>query len=472
MTSAYVFFALSIMILAGQFTAKFALFSNDRWIKSDSLYHLTIAREIRRQGKLPAKIERFLLHEDYSYPPLFHRLLSLIPEKKQWESQLLGPVSDTLIGFAILAFVVQTFGWTLAIISIVVYSLSPYSLTSYLGAVPEPLANLFLVVSMFSSFLFLFTSGILTEFALGIISTVCMCAVFLTHRSTTQSLIAILISEFLGTRSILFLVFPVIGAILALSILGQRETRNVKDHLKFIVFSAKYHFRLYSHLLRNRNFVQAIKEIWNPMSVALNFPIIFLIPLFYANLNSELYLLLVLWALGSIVIYLCWIVGFGYRHLGSAVPALSILVAINTRSEPVVLASVLVVMALVFLMKYYYLFRKETMLVNSDYMDACNFLTHHTAPEDLVMSLPLGESYNLLFFTRCRILQGSGGCADGASFNFELHKRVDGKQDISEVISQFQPNYILTSKEQPIQGIGETVYENVSYKILQIGQKS
>lgn len=435
-----------------------------RWVGSDSLYHLFIAKEIRRLGHLPTTIDRFLVEETYTYPPLHHLLISVIPERWDAQSQKLGYVYDAITSLAIGLATYYSFGWIASILAVVIYFASPFSTNAYLGASPVPLGILFVTLFALVSASISPSGGSSVVLFIGI-STVLVCGAVLSHRSSTQTMFALVVSETIYLHTLEFLVPLVAGLALAALVMRRRFYIQIADHVRFLRGLAELQMNIYSNLWKQREFRRILAEHLWPRTVVINFPLLLFLPAFFFLKGSTAGFLLV-WVIGVLAIYLLWLPGRGYRQLGSAVPPLCILSAWLAVTFPVTAIGVVGIPLALAAAKYITLVRPGKMFVSENYLSACEFLIQKGTPADVVLSIPLGESYSLLYFTKCRILQGSGGDSRGLIFNRWLHSEVDGKSDISEVLKRFKPRFILRQRNSNTKLPATLEYANDEFEIL------
>ena len=90
-------------MLGGILAATFAV----RWwprlklphaIGSDAYFHLLMARTIRENGhRIPSEVPRVLVCRPYTYPYLFHWLLSFVPDRCLMAAErIVSPMLDTV----------------------------------------------------------------------------------------------------------------------------------------------------------------------------------------------------------------------------------------------------------------------------------------------------------------------------------------------------------------------------------------
>jgi uncharacterized protein YggT (Ycf19 family) len=80
---------------------------NPEWRNTDAYVHFNIIREIRRNGHRPPEYHSQTLHPGkYTYPPLIHVLLSLLPERYYTTiDRAFSPIVDILFGALLIALI-------------------------------------------------------------------------------------------------------------------------------------------------------------------------------------------------------------------------------------------------------------------------------------------------------------------------------------------------------------------------------
>jgi len=124
------------------------------WVGKDVFYHLLIAKEIRKNKKLPETVNYFIFPEEYNYPPFLHVFLSLFKEKYHQKLQFMSIIFDIVTGILIFIVVVHTFNIWIAIFSTMLYFMTPISIDNSLTLGPRSIANMYMVAALFSLFYF------------------------------------------------------------------------------------------------------------------------------------------------------------------------------------------------------------------------------------------------------------------------------------------------------------------------------
>jgi len=173
---------LVLLILGLQILSRFILLKRNIWLGKDSFYHLIVARYVRKEKKLPETIDAFVFKEDYNYPPLLHIILSLFNEKYDQKLQFITPIFDIVTGLIIFGCFYYLFNYSVALLSFIIYILTPITLDNSISLSPRGIANTFFVGSLLSLLLYL-TSYNLIFLLLAI---VLASLVYITHRLTTK----------------------------------------------------------------------------------------------------------------------------------------------------------------------------------------------------------------------------------------------------------------------------------------------
>jgi hypothetical protein len=153
-------------ILGGILAAAFAV----RWwprlklphaIGSDAYFHLAMARTIRDNGhRIPVEVPRVLVCRPYTYPYLFHWLLSFVPERSLMAAErLISPLLDTcyvLLTFVFVSRITEAAGltrepagtalWCAALVAVSPAFLSVGPGPRAYGATPRTLGQLLFMV--------------------------------------------------------------------------------------------------------------------------------------------------------------------------------------------------------------------------------------------------------------------------------------------------------------------------------------
>ncbi|MDG7011410.1 MAG: hypothetical protein JRN57_04750 [Nitrososphaerota archaeon] len=460
-----------VLLLAGVTLATFAVrasfISGGRWVKGDSLYHLAIARETRRLGHLPATIDRFILPETYAYPPLHHLIISRIPGRWDLQTQKVGFAYDALTTFAVGYAGYALGGWEAGLVAPLVYVLSPFPLTSCLATSPQPLGVFFVAAFALSAASLPSAPGS-AFLPLFVLSGAAAAGAMLSHRSTSQALIPLAAAESLAYGPLDFVGPLLLGSLIALLLFRERFLAQVREHVKFVVLQGGHQLNVLSGLLKQRRFARALEVHFMPRVVAANFPLVVLVPLLLLFVpGAPLYLLL--WAAGVIAMYLLWLPGRGYRHLAAAVPALSLLSAWAIGASPLAAVPLIGVPLALSAAKYLRTVRRGKIFLTSQSLSACAALDRLASDGDMVLVIPFSESYTALYFSRCKILQGSGGDPEGLMFNRRLDQLISQEGGVEALVRQYGPRFVLLSSAAEAKVAGTVLFENEGYRIIGVG---
>lgn len=431
------FFYLSIIILIGSFPRFYLLFKYG-WVGKDTFYHFIVAGSIKQKGFPPRTIDQFVKPELYDYPPLLHVFLSYFDKKHYRKIQYLSPVSDIVTGIVIFIFSYQYLGFQIASIATFIYLVTPFVLDNAFSLNPRSLANLFLVLSLFSWYNYYISAGIFWF----ILSILCSSLVLLSHRLTIQCWGILLIALSLWTRSWIPIVILALAIVVAVLVTRGYYLTVIRGHIAFVREFGRKFFDKRSQAERARTFPSI-------QYVVFNLPLLILIPLFLIyplQIQDPLSQFMLAWICSLVALSLAWVFGEGVRHMICAVPAMAILWAswIVQNNFYIILVP-LGGLSLIFL--GYKIFRLEknpgiSGIISDQLMEAFNYINLHRRPGDILLCLPLDFTYNAAFFTGCIMLQSSGGFAQGLSFNQQLHRRIcEGK--IGEIIVEYSPRWIL-----------------------------
>ncbi len=369
----YVFILAILSVLILSFFLKASLLSNKGWVEMDSIHHLSMGLWVKQNCGLPDIIARYNQNEKYTYPPLLHIIISKFPEKKMWYAQFLGPVCDFAIGLMIGIYAGHDFGWTIAWIAVTSYAFTPYLFSAYIGASAEALAVTFLAFSLFILSLAL-NAQLSIQFPLVILSASGISAVILTHRSTTEALLAIVLVESIGLHQLIFVEATILGLIFSLTLLRGRLIVNLADQFRMIQLFALDKSKVYTRLLRSGKFLDFIEMVWEPRSVFVNFPLVIFIPMVFYLKLINISPFLFYWMLSLLILYVSWIPGKGLRRLGAIGPPLSIMVAEIASKVPWVLFFIFISVASALTLKYVHTIKPRKQFVSDKLIEACEFL--------------------------------------------------------------------------------------------------
>jgi len=199
----------------------------------DVFFHLLAAK--RFEGGLPRRLGAFIVGDEYTYPPLFHFLLSLIPEGARERAPLLiGIASD--LGSMILVHAVSSalFGEAVAAIAALAYAVTPMNYIESIWQTPRPLGIFLYNLSMALLLLAPQPARPLAAPSIALL--------LLSHRLSAQALwlsSALLIPILIEGDPPAILWIP-IGFALAIAASKGFYLKALKDHLEVIGFHLRY----------------------------------------------------------------------------------------------------------------------------------------------------------------------------------------------------------------------------------------
>jgi len=429
------FFMLMLALAVG-FYLRAYLLTKYRYVGKDTFYHLVVSQIMRKEGRIPKKIDQFVVPEEYDYPPLFHLLLSRFDKRYHERLQILSPVFDILTAVVIYTFCAYTQNHFIAFAATMIYLVTPFTLDTSYNLGPRSMANLFLVLSITT--LIIYTNGN-SLIALGI-SIVSATMVLLTHRLTTQSLVFVLLSCSVVTKALLPILVIILAILLSIVVTKGGYLNVLKGHLKFITTFGKK--TIHQPVLKTIS-----TAFSSPIYVLFNIPIIiFIIPfLLTPTSGNGVYSLILIWAFALTILSILWIMGEGIRHMTNAVGAYAVAAAIWSNEHTMLYLYLIILISLVFCIIKIRRLEKDPSIsgvVTDDMMKSFEYIRLNKSPNDILLCLPLDLTYNAAYFTECKMLQSSGGFAKGLEFNQKLHGTVkEGR--LNQIIEEYNPQWIM-----------------------------
>jgi len=205
----------------------------------DTWYHLYIADRIRREKRLPERVEQFLVPGPYDYPPGIHLLLASVPRKIALRfNWLLAPVVETL---HILLLIGVTYSLTqdvaVALVAGSIYATYSTLIVQFSALTPRVLGALLVSVLVLLVFY-----GVQTDLILPLVAAVLVGVVLLhTHKMSSQTvlfLFAFLSVLWVDPTYIGFVAAMVIVAVLAS---GGYYLTILRGHFNIIDFWRRQH---------------------------------------------------------------------------------------------------------------------------------------------------------------------------------------------------------------------------------------
>lgn len=211
----------------------------------DHFYWILAARAYRAQRGFPVRIEgKYLLEDErQTYPPGFGLFLALFPE-----TILRGPVSVwivvaldavTLAALLVAASALGVGAWGLVAL-VAVYGFAPVLVAYNTQLTSRGLGNLFLVVKLLSEAAAVASDGV-TAAALWSVAIFASALVILTHKMTTQFMVALWPFWALVLGSLTAALSPILGLMLATAVTGLAFQRmQWSTHLDIVRFWDKH----------------------------------------------------------------------------------------------------------------------------------------------------------------------------------------------------------------------------------------
>jgi len=427
---------LVLLILGLQILSRFILLKRNIWLGKDSFYHLIVARYVRKEKKLPETIDSFVFKEDYNYPPLLHLILSLFNEKYDQKLQFITPIFDIVTGLVIFGCFYYLFNYSVALLILVIYILTPITLDNSISLSPRGIANTFFVGSLLSLLLYLTSYNLIFLLLAVFLASL----VYITHRLTTQALWFVLISLTIFLHSIYPLLVLFLAIILAIVITKGFYIKSLKGHYTFIKL-------MYKSVIDPKKLDEVKAKIPNPIIMFFNMPYLICLPLFFiVTLSNNIeYKFIFIWGLSVTFIAIFWFLGEGYRHIYLAVVPYAVYISLWVNSYKLEILSFLIVISVIFIILKLYRIENNNklhMTINEDFINCCKYIAKNKNPKDVILCLPLDYTYQVAYFTNGIMLQGSGGEGKGLEFNLYLHSKVNNNE-IQDIIDRYNPRWVL-----------------------------
>lgn len=353
-----------VVILLGIFLRIFPRLLRQCVIDSDTVYHLLAAEQIRNNRfRVPQYLQGFILQMPYTYPPLFHYFLALMPKhRRERVEPFLGALIDTLHILTVSLILWQASqlagffsGWQIGLMSMVsmltflTYPalLNATPLRVYMGT-PRPVGEWLFSVTMFSLWIYSMT-GCWVWFVFAVLATalLLLCSKFAAQVFVFSS---VFMAAWIGRVDTLLLI-P-LGLLTAILISKGHYLKVLEGQVQHSIFYQRYIIK--SHPIKERNqfrdLLQLPGEIFrNPNKV---FQTLYEKNTFSALLLRNPYLLLVVyfwllfpsvflnefrflsgWLLSCILAFVVTslrpflFLGEAERYVEYAVPAMSVLIS-------------------------------------------------------------------------------------------------------------------------------------------------
>lgn len=435
---------ISAIFVLGFINRAFHLFRHP-WVRKDTFSHLWIAREIRKSQKFPKEIWGYPYARPNNFPPFPNIILALWPEKYHKKLQYIGPCMDLIIGLIILAGCLPAFGLNVSIIALSLYFFTPMSRDNYISLGSRAFGSTFMICTLFSLFIFYST----TWPPVLVIASIFASLVFLTHRTTLQSMVVVLIAIAIGLRSFSPLLVLVTGFLFAVLFTKGFYLKILKGHLHFVAVTAKKVFKP-----GTRGELTAIYP--NPILYFFNVPMLVLIPFYFlpqGNLTMDFFWL---WGFSLLGLSVLWIFGDGYHHLSSGIIPFAVLTAVWLVNSGAywILSGLLVVCMGFTTIKIWRLEKENSNFVSDDLLSAFKWLKEKNKSDDMVLCFPFDIFQALYYFNSCKIQRS--GVVEGALFNKSVINKTVKEGKIAELVREYNVKWILSISKTALPG--EVVY--------------
>jgi hypothetical protein len=434
--------ALLSLLFGFVIVSRCLLLLRDKWVGTDSFYHLLVAKEIRRTKKLPSTIDRFFFKENYDYPPLFHIFLSLFDEKHHRKLQYATPIFDIITGVVIFSGSFFMFGESVAIIALALFATTPITIDNAFYLSPRGFANTLFVISLFSLAYFVATDNVLFY----VVALIFTALVFLSHRLTTQALWVVLVSLSVAESSVIPISILVFALLLAVVISKGFYVKSFIGHINYVKLMA-------GSLFDSSKRGQLGYKLPHPLLFLFNMPILILLPVVFLSgtlLNNGITYPITIWFLSIFVLSVVWIFGEGYRHIYLSIVPYSIILSYYFINSPdLMILYFLVALSIAAIVVKLYRFEHDLnlhMVIDDDFICCCNFIKEGKKKNDIILCLPLSYTYQAAYFTDGLMLQGSGGEGRGYEFNLSLKQRIES-EGLSGVVDDYKPTWGLVVGE-------------------------
>jgi len=420
----------------------------------DAQFHLLATSKFHK-GHPPKVLGKFLIGDDYAHPPLLHFLLSAFPEHLRPKTLfMLGVVFD--YGTVLLTYLLglQYLGELYALVAAVICSVTP---ASYLQSVSEsarPLGAFWYGLSI----ALLPHRGVLEM----ILASISIAFTFLTHKMASQTLLftCMLISPFLFVANSFFPLTLMFGLALALLLTKGGYVTTLRDHVGYLGFH-----------LKHGSWDKGKKRPGNPEWLVKLQPY-FYIPIIGLLIYPQTFLSEVspifFWYLSTLVLFLTWLWGDGYRYLAySAVPTAILSADGMSRFENALIMLPALVVSVGFIGKSILTSHRRTTLPD---------LTEIDIPSDSVtLVLPSSVGYVSARFLNGRILWGGG---NAKALEFELRTLPEiMSTNPSGLLQEYPITHILLGPNhqdfiRPIEDKFERMLETNGYVLFKLKRRT
>lgn len=448
----------------------------------DSYYHLTAARQIWKEKKIPSKLESFLFEGTYTYPPILHVLLApIIRFKKITLGRMVSPIFDMLIGVLVFYVATDFFGEEIGLISFLIYVITPINVIESIKLTPRTIGQFFLTLFMFSVF-YVDSNPFQLLLLIPIISTA---IVLLSHKMATQSLAMLVIFV-----SVVYLLVDYNYSIFLMCglILGVLFTIAVSKGFYLKIFRG--HKAILSYHFKHGDFRKGKKQFLSPVQIVQRWPWIILVPFAMIFLNFEEFFalknlnFLFIWGVFFVALTILWRFGSGFRYLVFGIPPTCIFFAYIIWSEFSQIGLVFLILAAglsIARIAYYLKKNRKKPLITKELENCFNYLV--SAPTKSVACVPASLNYQTAFFTEKKVLSGEASPEQFKEKRDYYSKFFNDDKTLLNLIKEFQTNTFLVASASVIGQEFEkivmksnlvtstTLHDEGSYKILSIVER-
>lgn len=428
-----------------------------RGVASDPWYHLLAIDRIKMNGhRTPERLKGLYIPNTtegkYTYPFLFHWLLSFLPGNKETRLKISRFVSPTIDSMHVATIVIFSYYAILQINKIYGYSYEPF-LTAILAGfiyaitpltfsydsgqqhLSERPFGLFLTsVSLwFFTFYFLEKNNIFL-----ILSIISGSLVFLSSKFSIQVLFGLGIMFSLFLLDPLPLLVVISGLLIAILLSSGKAVKSLNaqyNHLK--LYRSKIMHNSPSVMDRNRLrdiflFFKSrdLKEIYtillrrNTITIVLiQCPFVFMLPIIFLKTSilfeHDFFRVQIFWIVGTLLLWILTsfrpflFLGEAERYVIFGLPPLSFLISLTLNIGAigpqwtifVILTLVSIFIGLAYTIVII-LIRSHSQKRDSDMMDIINFLNSHYSNEKNILSIPTQFDRQIAYFTRHNIFTG------------------------------------------------------------------
>lgn len=391
--------------------------------------------QVRKAGhKIPDRIDDgFLIKGSFDYPIIFPFIFSFFSKKTLLNIQgFVSPFFDSLNN--ILVFIVAyyaTSSWLISSIAQAIYIFTPMVVVENSYLTPRSLGYLLFSLSFFPLLLFFLDKGLIFLLISLLFSTL----LYLTHRFALQSFIFICIFYAIFNFSLIFLITPIVGFIIAVIITKGYYLRVLKGHLSNIQFwitNTNYRFAHQVYGINQNGKHDWVSKIYSLLS---NFSPLFLFAtniwtasgfIFFAlinlgdhTLNGALFYQMAIWIVffyifGSIVLRIKKLIpiGEGQRYLEMTTLPSSILSALllhyfyKTYGLPIIVIGILLISGNLFLILFIQIkgiIKDKNRSLTSDMKEAYSFI-NSLPGKPHIMCIPHQITTMTIYNTKAQIL--------------------------------------------------------------------